>query len=179
MAQLFILDGTLLMPNLEMSLSSLLSAILPLKILNKFIDVFILIPKRITLTLEFTQSSWLLLLQAFLTQWKLGIFTSQWMWNDFSHHSRRWECFPNRTWMNLYVRVHALTHRNHTAATINLWLTPRNMQPYGHSILKGKKRGREMSWTHAFARIFGTAGNSPIYESNHISWVLYLLVKSS
>lgn len=50
-------------------------------------------------------------------------------------------CFPNRTGMNFYMKVHALTHRNHTAATINLWLTPRNLEPYGHGILKRKKEG--------------------------------------
>lgn len=45
--------------------------------------------------------------------------------------------------MNFHVKVHALTHRNHTAATINLQLTPRNMEPYGHSALKRKKeRGK-------------------------------------
>lgn len=43
--------------------------------------------------------------------------------------------------MNFHVKVHALTQRNHTAATINLQLTPRNMEPYGHSALKRKKVG--------------------------------------
>lgn len=43
--------------------------------------------------------------------------------------------------MNFHVKVHALTHRNHTAATINLQLTPRNIEPYGHSALKRKKEG--------------------------------------
>lgn len=49
-------------------------------------------------------------------------------------------CFPNRIGMNFHAKVHALTHRNHTAATINLWLTPQNMDSYGHSALKRKKK---------------------------------------
>lgn len=51
------------------------------------------------------------------------------------------------------------------------------MEPYGGSVKKKKEENVLNICFHNALRVKGgTAGNYPIYESNHISWALYLLV---
>lgn len=62
-------------------------------------------------------------------------------------------CFATRKQMDFRAKVHVLSHRNHTAVAVYLQWTPRNMEPYGGSVKKKKRR--KMSWTYAFTRISG------------------------